>query len=333
MRKKIFKGLLILILLIAFTALIKIAIPKLPAYLSESGKTEANILIIESWLPDAALKIANTETTRKDYDLILTTGVQSSELDFRMVAMNGYLIFYPGLPKDINEDKENHVIEITAKSKMGGIYCSHFNFFINDSLMADFNADEKPRKYQISWYGSLKDIDSVSVQFTNDMVDDKGDRNLYVKNIIIDNEIIIPYQYNSIFDIGTIGGNDRILNDYVSHPQIVRKKLILSGIDSSKVIAVTGKRTNLNRTLQSALAVKKWLKASKCHVEGINIVSMGIHSRRTLLTYRRVLDKTYNIGIISLPDLWKTDSGNSKILSTLGETLDLIYYWIILLPY
>lgn len=305
----------------------------LPGFLSESHRVDANILIIEGWLPDVALEMTKREIDKDVYDIIFTTGVRSSELDFCLVAMNGYLIFYPEFPSDADENYENHLIGITARSKMGGVYCSHFNFYLNDSLMADFDADDKAGKYYLNWFGSLNDIDSMMVQFTNDMVDENGDRNLYVREITIDNKIIIPYQYNSVLDIGSIGGSDRIVNNYESHPQIIRNKLISRGLDSTKIVAVPAKKTHFNRTLTSALALKRCLKASGKNIKGINIISMGIHSRRTWLTYKRILDKSYQIGIISLSDSTISEYGTSEVLKNLGEALELVYYWIILLPF
>jgi hypothetical protein len=333
LRKKRYLIIIIPIFLIGTIVLFKMNTTSVAEYLSDSHRVDANILIIESWLPDAALKTAFDEFQNKSYDLIITSGIRSSELDFCMVAMNGYLIFYPEFARDTAESKTDHVFEVLARSKMGGIYCSHFNFYINDSLIADFNACEKPAKYSVKWNCSLKDIDSVMVQFTNDMVDDKGDRNLYVKEIIVDNKIIIPYQYHSVFDTGRIGGNNRLINDYESHSQLLRNKLISLGIDSSKVVAVTGKRTVFNRTFASANAVKRWLKNSGMQVNGVNIVSMGAHSRRTWLTYRRILKKSYNVGIISLTDTYKFRSEFQRDAKILGEVLDLIYYWIFLIPY
>ncbi len=207
-------------------------------FLEKSQRLDAEMLVIKAWLPDPAIEMAKSEIHNRDYDFIITTGIKSSELDFCMVAMNGYLIFYPGLSSKTGFDNEHHEIEVVARSKMGGKYCSHFNFYINDSLIADFNADEKPGKFKVEWNAPLFEIDSLMFEFTNDYLDDKGDRNLYIKEIIVDDTLVIRYQFNSVFDIGKLGGNDRTINDYESHPEIVRNKLLVSGIDSSKVIAV-----------------------------------------------------------------------------------------------
>lgn len=323
----------LLVVVIGLIALFEANIARLRGFLSETHKVDANLLIIDGWLSVTAIDMIKEEVLSQNYDLILTAGMQSSDLEFCKVPMNGFLIFYPRLQTFQDINKEDHVIEITARSKMGGIYSCHFNIYVNDSIIADFICDEQPRKLSARWHGSLINIDSLTVQFTNDMVDENGDRDLYVKEVTIDKTIIIPYQYNSVLDFGSIGGPGRIVNDYNSHPQIIRNKLFELGVDSSKVTAITIKKTIFNRTLASAVAVREWLKSSEMKVKGINIVSKGIHSRRTWLAYSRILDRACNIGIISLPDQINSDSKNNKVLKTLGEALDLIYYNIILFPY
>jgi hypothetical protein len=294
---------------------------------------DANILVIEGWLPEKAIDLAYSEIHDPVYHLIVPAGIKSSELDFCMVAMNGYLIFYPGTDLNRNNKSNQHKIEVMAHSKMGGKYDAHFNLYVNDSLVSDFSADEKPGKYGITWNGSLEEIDSISVQFTNDYVDEGGDRNLYIREVIFDDEIIVPYQFNSIFDIGQPGGHDRIVNNYTSHPEIIRNKLIADGIDSSRITAVTGKKTIINRTLTGALAFRDWLKESGYQADGVNVLTMGIHARRTWLTYKKVLGKSCRVGIIALSDTSGTTREKTGFLGTLAEALDLIYYRIILIPF
>lgn len=323
----------LLVVVIGLIALFEANSARLRGFLSETHKVDANLLIIDGWLSVTAIDMIKEEVLSQNYDLILTAGMQSSDLEFCKVPMNGFLIFYPRLQTFQDINKEDHVIEITARSKMGGIYSCHFNIYVNDSIIADFICDEQPRKLSARWHGSLINIDSLAVQFTNDMFDENGDRDLYVKEVIIDDTIIIPYQYNSVLDFGSIGGPGRIVNDYNSHPQIIRNKLFEFGVDSSRVIAITIKKSVFNRTLASAVAVGKWLKGSELRVKGINVVSKGIHSRRTWLAYRRILNLSDNVGIISLPDQVNTDPGSKVVLQTIGETLDLIYYNLILFPY
>ena len=171
------------------------------------------------------------------------------------------------------------------------------------------------------------------VHFDNDMVDEKGDRNLYVKEIIIDNTISIPYQFNSVYDIGQLDNTDRIVNDYESVAEFARIRLKLFGIDTSKIVPMPAKRKRFNRTLSSVLAVHNWLEMSNMSATSLNIITLGIHSRRTYLTYKSILGKSCTVGIIAIPNSSIPDSekpGSKKILL---ETIQLLYYWIILLPY
>jgi len=304
---------------------------RLADYLSKSERVHANILVVEGWLPPYAIEMAYKEFQKNGYEYIIISGMKSIS-EYYMVSMNGYLIFYPK-DKLINlTESDQHIIEIDAFSELEGKNCAHFNVFVNDSMLADFSADKKKRKFEITWKGKLADIDSILVQFDNDAVGDYGDRNLFVKEIIIDHKTEIPYQNNSEYDIGALDTKTRIINNFNSNAELARNEFIAMGIDSSKIIAIPGKKVSLNRTLSSVLAFRDWIKSSGCRVEGINIVSEGAHSRRTWMTYNKILNNAYNIGIISLPD-YGNQSRKYKLFKTLRESLGLLYYRLILIFY
>ncbi len=300
-------------------------------YLSKTEKVEANLLIIEGWLPSYAIEMAYDEFKDNHYDLIITTGIKISE--YYQVYTNGYLIFYTNQKLKENDKSGDHTIEIEAYSELGEKNCAHFNVFINDAKVADFLADKKKRKYEITWNGKLSNIDSVIVQFDNDMVNEYGDRNLYVKDIIFNHNTKIVYQNNSEYDIGILDGKRRVINNFNSFAELARNRILSMGIDSSLILAITGNRVKLNRTLTSALAFRDWLNTSNIKVEGINIVTVGAHAKRTWMTYNKILKGTYQIGIISLPDYKNNYSKKKKIFKTLRETIGIMYYWIILIPY
>src|SRR5665648_363191 len=121
MRKK---GLLILLFIITSLSLIiylfsKPAFNYLSGYLSKSEKVKANILVVESWLPDFAFKIAYTEFQKNRYDYIITTGVKSFRV-YYMLSRNGYLIFYPKQKLSGIIEAGKHTIAIQAYSELGG---------------------------------------------------------------------------------------------------------------------------------------------------------------------------------------------------------------------
>lgn len=301
-------------------------------FLSKTEQVKANIMIVEGWLPDYALEMAHKEFQKNGYKYIITTGLILPS-DFYNEACDGYLVFY--LRNRFTEEKKSglHSIEIEAYSELEGENCAHFNLLINDSLVTDFRADKTIRKYGINWNGNLKDIDSVLIQFTNDGMGEYGDRNLYVKQIIIDHKIKIPYQNNTEYDVGALDGYRRTKNNFSSCAELARTRLLTMGIDSSSVIAIPGKKALINRTLKSALAFRDWLKTANIDIKGINIVSMGTHTRRTWIIYSKILHRKSEVGIISLPDYDYNYSKLKRLSKNFRETLAIIYYWFVLIPY
>ena len=301
-------------------------------YLSKSGKVKANILIVEGWLPDYALEMAYNEFRKNGYDYIITTGLQTS-INYYALYSNGFLIFYSKNRLSGADENELHSIEVDAFSELGGSNRAHFNLFINDSLTANFYVEKKEKKYKTNWKGSLENIDSIMLQFDNDSWGDFGDRNLFIKDINIDHRITIPDLNKSESVVLKIGKEQSLINNFNSNAELSRFRLISMGIDSTQIKATPGKRVTINRTLTSALSFRDWLKTTKIDIKGINIISLGAHTRRTWMIYNKILHKKYEIGIISLPDYDFNRSRLYRLLKTVRETLGIIYYWFILIPY
>jgi hypothetical protein len=333
MRKKLVIGAVLFItILTAGYFFARPALSRLSDFLSKSERVEGNILIIEGWLSVNDLNSAIEEFHKSKYDHIVITGLKSTP-KFYNVYTDGFLIFYPG--DAIQDDHEDvpHTIEVKAFSELAGDNAAHFNLWINDSLTNGFFADKRKRKYGILWNGDLQTIDSVMVQFDNDIRGDFGDRNLFVSELIFDKKVRVSFLNHSIYDISGLDNKNRIINNMRSNADLTRNRLISMGIDSTSLISITGEKVRINRTLTSALAFRDWISKSGIEVTGINIISAGTHARRTWMTFDKVLDNTFRIGIISLPDHRHDRSEKMKILKTIRETIAYIYYSIILIPY
>jgi len=305
----------------------------LTEFLSKNEPVNANVLIVEGWIPDYAVQSAAEEAEKGSYDVVITTGIQSADLEYLTVGMNGYLIFYPDLSGETEQNAEYHSVEVVAKSKIGGKYCAHFTLYVNDENISEFNADNVSRNYGCEWFGSLNNIDSVMIYFDNDMLDENGDVNLYVKELIIDGKIVVPYQFNSAYDIGILDGKERIINNYKTVAELARNKMIKYGTDPSKIFAFPAYRKGINRTLSSVIACRKGLKSLTVNVTGINIITLGIHSRRTWFTYKTILNSPAKIGVLSIAekDIDKEKENGRK--KNIKELFNLIYYSALLIPF
>jgi hypothetical protein len=329
-RNKIWISIVVILFVLAGLVALPI-IYSISVHLAKTSRAEANVLLVEGWLPPYAVKMAYDEFRENGYEHVFTTGIRIS--GYFQVSMNGYLKFYTSGPGVSGENRLVNSIEIDAYSELDGDDCAHFNVFVNDSLVGDFYAGTKQRLYKVSWAGELSEIDSVMVQFDNDRRDGDSDRNLYVKEIILNGEIRIPYQHNSVYVFGNPGAETRSENNFNSHAELARNSLLALGIDSALILAIPGERVKVNRTLSSALAFRDWLKTSDIEVKGINIVTSGTHAKRTLMTYNRILKKKYEVGIIALPDYQAQASRRYRVLNTLREIVGLAYYRVILIAY
>jgi hypothetical protein len=315
-----------ILLIIAMALLIKPVILRLSEFLSVSEKVQANVLIIEGWLSYNDLNSVASEIRDGNYEHVLITGIKSRP-EYYNVHSNGFLIFHTA---KFNPPGNNvRLVEVKASSELGGKNAAHFNLWINDSLVSSFYAGKWSRKYSQAWNGGR--IDSVMIEFDNDRLGDFGDRNLYVSKIIFDHKTEIPFLNNSVYDIGSIDTRNRIINNMNSNAELTAKRLVAMGVDSSLIVAVPGHKVRINRTLTSALAVRDWIRQSGLNVTGLNIISAGAHSRRTWMTFRKVLKK--NVGIIALPDRFITPEDRVRVLKTIREAAAYIYYSVILLPY
>ena len=214
------RGLLISVIVFAFLIasgciFINPVLKYLANYLSKSDRVKANVLIVEGWVPDYALEMAYEEFFRNEYEYIITTG-SNSLTKYIKVSSIGYLIFKIKGKLNGLAESDKHTIEVDAYSELGGTNRAHFNLFINDSLANDFLVNKQRGKYITEWDGHLNDIDTILIHFDNDSYGEFGDRNLYVRELKIDQKLRIPYLNNTEYDIGKLDGKSRIVNKSIT---------------------------------------------------------------------------------------------------------------------
>jgi hypothetical protein len=323
------------IFILAFPILLILII--LCAYLlrnkfSETSRVNADILVVEGWLPPSEFRLVADEFRKGSYKLIVTTGLKSTA-DYFEIYSNGHLAFKVRGKFSFDTVMRAHNISVNAFSSMGEINSSHFNFLVNDSVAGSFYATKSKKNYTVRWEGRLSGIDSISVQLLNYGIDSLWERKLFIRKIVIDNKISIPYGNNSVFSFPGYGKIVRIENKSESYAGFARQNLIALGIDSTLIIDVPAEKVSINRTLAGTLAFSNWLRSSSHKITGINIVTIGVHAPRTLMTYKHLLHEKYSIGVISLPDYRARNSVIYGTFRTLRELFEIAYYRIVLLFY
>ncbi len=107
--------------------------------------------------------------------------------------------------------------------------------------------------------------------------------------------------------------------------------LIRNGVNEKKIIAVHSSVLK-NRTFAAAQSLKAYLAENELKINGINIITKDIHSKRTYLTFRKVFGNSLKIGVTPISDekinraSWRKSSEGIK--SVLSEDVALIYYYV-----
>ncbi len=130
------------------------------------------------------------------------------------------------------------------------------------------------------------------------------------------------------YDYILISGEFRTGKSVKSDCERLRWALADLGVDSARIKAVEIRVKKLHNTLAMALAAKQWLNENDPAAKRVNICTWRSHGRKTLVSYRRALGKTYRVGILSLPrnarpvrDWWKKCEGFRWLVWRLGGAL------------
>lgn len=108
------------------------------------------------------------------------------------------------------------------------------------------------------------------------------------------------------------------------------------GIREKAIVAIIPKPVKRDRTFASALAVKNWLAQNNIQPKGINLFSIGPHSRRSWMLFKEAIGEEIPVGIIACENReydpkrwWKTSSG---VRIVLNETIAYIYAKLLFNP-
>ena len=135
--------------------------------------------------------------------------------------------------------------------------------------------------------------------------------------------------YELLITAGSDFGRGEYLSEYKNFANLSKSSLIVFGFDPDKIQPIRTPLAKRDRTLNSAGAVKQWLKENKPKVTGINIYSENVHARRSWVVYRKVFEPKIKVGVIAHPALtydpqrwWASSDGFKRVT---GECIAYLY--------
>lgn len=122
----------------------------------------------------------------------------------------------------------------------------------------------------------------------------------------------------------TSGGPDtgQLNPDYASYAEKAAVFLVRQGLNKQLVKAVPAPASAQNRTFLSAVMVRDWLTREYPQINQFDVVSLGVHARRTQQLYQTAFNDTTSIGIYAvntkryrIDQWWKTTEGLKAVLA------------------
>ena len=101
------------------------------------------------------------------------------------------------------------------------------------------------------------------------------------------------------------------------------------GLAQVPIAAVPAPASRQERTYVGALKLREWSHAAGVPLQAIDLVSAGVHARRSRLLYRMALGRDVEVGVIAAApqdfdaERWWTSSGGAK--AVLGEAVSLAW--------
>lgn len=119
------------------------------------------------------------------------------------------------------------------------------------------------------------------------------------------------------------------LSEYRTYAELGSAMLLRMGMKPESVLAVPAKRVRKDRTYASALALSDLLRNENRNPKVINLISTGLHARRSRLMFQKAFGSGTKIGIIAMQDQnynparwWEYSQG---VRSVIDELLAYIY--------
>jgi hypothetical protein len=317
----------------AIVLLVALYASRAHSFLSVTIKTKPQVLLVEGWLEENYYEEIAKELSTGQYEKVITTG-GSLPNEFRMHT-NGGLIYRLN-EIGVQTYGNCKTVSLTCYgTEAYGVY-PEVNVWADSICIGNFYTRKETAIYTFQIPDSIKNVEKIIVEFTNDACEGWKDRNLYILNLSADGVDLGVRRVGVYFDRGLIDGVDCHSVFAHSYADQALRLLVENGVYKSRIISISSESPNnaSNRTLSHALSVKKWKETTKFPLRSINIYTKGTHARRSLMTYRKVFGDDVNIGVIAMPSYnydpsrwWMSSMG---IQSVFYETFALIYYWVVL---
>ena len=135
--------------------------------------------------------------------------------------------------------------------------------------------------------------------------------------------------YQLLLTTGGTIGKGYYLAKYKTLAELAAATLIALKFPPDRIVAIPTPPVKTDRTAASAKAVKEWIYRSKIDIRAVNIYSYDVHTRRSWLIFKTILEPEVKVGAIAHPAIdydekkWFTSSAGVRAI--ISETIAYLY--------
>jgi len=103
-------------------------------------------------------------------------------------------------------------------------------------------------------------------------------------------------KYKLLITTGTPLIYGELLAPYKNTANVAGMSLLKLGFDSTKLVMVGSNEIRNDRTYNSAVALREWLKKNRPQTKSLNLMTMGVHGARSQLLFQEAMGDTIKVG-------------------------------------
>lgn len=271
-------------------------------YLAVTAPVDSDVVAVEGWLPEHLIPSAVSEIQQRGYTRVYTTGTTRPFTYYLKVGERIEVLMDAPLTGEL-------------KVSAGGLPGAGLLILTsNDTLLAQALGGRSQR-YQVH----LPPTDRLVLISTNDGSPSPEMDNLFVKYLTINGENLHALQ--RVCEIVHVDSSRT--EGTASYAHHCARALIAAGIPAEHItIAPAAERTD-SRTLANAAGFARQARIDA--ITAVNVLSLGVHARRSRKMYRKACGSDVEVGVIALydphaaADSWyKHGMGWARVLKELG---------------
>jgi hypothetical protein len=330
MIKKKHLAFLLILIIISSAIVVKLAFSNgwFVTYLSVNSPVSPELLIVEGWVSDPTIQLAAKEFHDMGYTRILTSG-SPTDPNY-LISEDGYLEF-SFINQPLNLHKYDTISFILSGTPAQGTYPEYLISVNDQPVETGFTSGSWKTYTHI--LDSATTAEKISISFINDAHYMGDDRNLQVKCLNVNHSLYLARSSGVLhYDKSDQQRLNPRSTNFGSVAELCAHKLQKEGIPHHQIEVVPSPVSGRNRTLASAIVLSEYLYQKNLPYNKVNIISEGIHARRTWLSYKFALrNKTSVVGIICVPPARSYHTGTHSYTNKeiLKELTSIVYYTIL----